>query len=225
MPISLVFDTETTSAKNKKDHTDPSNPKCVQLYAAMYEHDDDRNYISKIILNGVTKKHLWLKPIQTISCVIMMNDDESVEPGAEAIHGISKERSQAVGVLRKSAANIFADFLDISDRLVAHNIEFDKKIIRHLLHQAKIDTNLVDKPHAFCTMNYLKPIMKMTPKMFGDWKQPKLIEGYNYLFQRDFDGNAHDASVDAAACADMYFEILNLERLKIEEAKKASVIV
>lgn len=220
MPISLVFDTETTSAKNKKDHTDPSNPKCVQLYAAMYEHDDYKNYLSKIIVNGVTKKHLWLKPIQTVSCIVMMDDDETVEEGAFKVHGISRDRSQEVGVLRKSAANIFADFLDVSDRLVAHNIEFDKKIIRHMLHQAKIDAKLVDKPQAFCTMNYLKPIMKMEPKRFGDWKQPKLIEGYNFLFDRDFDGNAHDASVDAAACADMYFEILNRERIKIEEAQK-----
>ena len=222
MPISLVFDTETTSAKNKKDHTDPTNPKCVQLYAAMYEHDDSRNYISKIIVNGVVKQQLWLKPIQTISCVIMLNEGEEVEPGAEAIHGISYERTQNVGVLRKSAANIIADFLDVSDRLIAHNIEFDKKILRHMLHQSKIDAALVDKPQPFCTMNYLRPVMKMEPKRFGDWKQPKLIEAYNYMFQRDFDGAAHDASVDAGACADLYFEILNRERIKIEEAQKES---
>ncbi len=220
MPISLVFDTETTSAKNKKDHTDPSNPKCVQLFAAMYEHDDYKNYISKIIVNGVVKNHLWLKPIQTLSCIIMMGDEETIEPGAEAVHGISKARTQDVGVLRKSAANLMADFLDVSDRIVAHNVEFDKKIIRHMLHESKIDAGLVDKPQSFCTMNYLRPIMKMEPKKFGDWKSPKLIEGYNYLFNRDFEGNAHDASVDAYACADMYFEILNRERLKIEEAQK-----
>lgn len=225
MPISLVFDTETTSAKNKKDHTDPSNPKCVQLYAAMYEHDDYKHYLSKIIVNGVTKPYLFLKPIQMVSCIVMMNDDENVEEGAFKVHGISRERTQEVGVLRKSAANIFADMLDVSDRLVAHNVEFDKKIIRHMLHQTKIDPGLVDKPQSFCTMNYLRPKMQLTPKMFGDWKNPKLIEGYNYLFGRDFDGAAHDASVDAVACADIYFEILNIERLKIEEAQKTGMTV
>jgi DNA polymerase-3 subunit epsilon len=55
--------------------------------------------------------------------------------------------------------------------------------------------------------------MKMTPKVYGDWKNPKLIEAHRYIFGRGFEG-AHDASADSAACAAIYFAILAMERQK-----------
>lgn len=201
MTIATIFDTETTGANTKADPTDPGTATCLQLYAAMFEYENDQPFFDE------AGKFL-LTPIQEIRAILMCAPDLFVHPKAEEIHGISAARANAVGVAQATASYVLHDFLTVSDRLVAHNIGFDTKIARRLFHVTGLDHNVVDKPQPFCTMEYLKPVMRMEPKRFGDWKMPKLIEAYNYLFGKDFEGNAHDAAVDASACAHIYFRIL-----------------
>lgn len=212
--ISTVFDTETTGVNAKEDPSDPKTAKVVQFFAAMFEHDPQQDYF-EIDHKGI--KRLTLKPIQTLNTIVYLEDGLTVDPRAEAVHGISAERSRTLGAALDGVASVFADWADASDMLVAHNIAFDRKIMRRMFHEAQIDPAIIDKPTHFCTMNYLKPIMQMTPRMFGDWKMPKLIEAYQYLFLRDFDGDAHDAAADSMACADIYFEIGHLEKLKLQQ--------
>lgn len=211
--ISLVFDTETTGAATRDDPTDEKTSKPVQLFAAMFEHDPDVDYF---VTRDDGQKFLNLRPIQMLNTLVYLPEGLEIHPKAQEVHGISAERSRQFGASPDFVSGILADWMDAADMLVAHNINFDRKIVAHMFHQSGVDPKIVNKPRHFCTMEYLKPIMQMTPRYYGDWKMPKLIEAYRYLFQRDFDGPAHDASVDSLACADIYFEIGNMERNKLK---------
>jgi DNA polymerase III epsilon subunit-like protein len=205
--IALVFDTETTGAVSKPDWRDPAIDHVMQLYAGLYDFDPTKSYIHEV--DG--KNVCTIKPFASISVIVETERDP--HPKAVEVHGISKARASLVGVDPKNAAHLFDDFVFVADIMVAHNIRFDLGIMARALHTAGIDPQpMLDKPR-FCTMTALKPVMRMTPKVYGDWKMPKLIEAYNYVFGRDFEGAAHDASADSLAAGDLYFACrsLNIE--------------
>jgi DNA polymerase III epsilon subunit-like protein len=205
--LSFIFDTETTGASAKKDPFDPGNDKIMQLSGGLYEHDPEVDYI--VEKDG--QLFLDLDPVASINLIVQA--DKAAHKQAVAVHGISDERSKLLGVSPDNLAHIVEDLIDISDRLVCHNITFDTRMVKHLFATEGLDPAFVDSKDAFCTMEYLKPIMKMTPKVYGDWKNPKLIEAYKYIFNRGFD-NAHDANADGNACAAIYFAVLAMERQK-----------
>lgn len=199
--LSFVFDTET-SGFSKRDHTDPENGKLVQFYGAMYEHDPSVSYID------TSNMTLKLRPIATLHTIV---DSQVVVPQAAFdVHGIDKAKQAKYGVDAFNMACILEDMLDVADRLVTHNINFDVPIIKHFLYSNDRDPAFIDGKDQYCTMRTLKPLMRLTPKKFNDWRFPKLIEGYRYLFDRDFAGEAHDASADAIAAAEIYFGLLHM---------------
>jgi len=112
----------------------------------------------------------------------------------------------------------FAALSTRATRYVAHNINFDKKIIATAYARfdmpSPFDYDVADE---FCTMNAGSRHTKIPPTQAmvragrgGGYKPPKLIELYKHLFGAGFEG-AHDAMVDVDACAKCYFE---LERLR-----------
>lgn len=217
MTISLVFDTETTGAVSKADPRDPATAHIVQLYAALYEHDPEVSYIEERTLplphfdmesDPLIEQRNIARPFAMLSTIIDAGVD--VPKGAFDVHGIDRAKATRLGVDPKNAAHILDDFLDIAEVIVAHNIRFDTGIAGRLLHTSGIDASILASKKQFCTMRALKPIMRMTPKVYGDWKMPKLIEAYNYVFNRDFEGQAHDAAADSNAAADLYFACLHM---------------
>ena len=199
--LSFVFDTET-SGFSKRDHTDPENGKLVQFYGALYEHDPNVSYID------TSNMTLKLRPIATLHTIV--DSQVEVPQGAYEVHGIDKAKQAKYGADAFNVACLLEDFLDIADRLVAHNINFDVPIIKHFLWSHDREVDYIDGKEQYCTMRTLKPLMRLTPKKFNDWRFPKLIEGYRYIFDRDFKGDAHDASADAQAAADIYFGLLHM---------------
>lgn len=210
--ISLVFDTETTGPCSKPDPADPATDAVVQLYASLYEHDPAVSQIEEIegSDNGehVMRFFNRARPFATISTIVDAGRD--VPKGAFDVHGIDRAKAKRLGVDPKNLAHIFEDFVDIADTLVAHNKRFDLGICGRMLHEHGLDADILKEKDTFCTMQALKPVMRLTPKVYGDFKQPKLIEAYRYIFNRDFEGQAHDAAADSLAAADLYFACLHM---------------
>lgn len=215
MTISLVFDTETDGPVSKPDPRDPATASTVQLYAALYEHEEGKSYLDEYPIEGahptdepIIKFVNTAKPFAVLSTILDARVD--VPKGAFDVHGISREKTERLGADPKNVAHLLEDFLDIADVLVAHNIRFDLGVVGRLLHVNGLDASILDEKKQFCTMRALKPVMRLTPKVYGDFKNPKLIEAYRYIYNRDFEGQAHDAAADSVACADIYFACMHM---------------
>lgn len=181
----LFFDTETTGLpRNYQAPLDDflNWPRIVQLAWSLYDADghhwESQNYI--------------IKP-----------DGFVIPEEAAQIHGITQARALAEGVALVPALENFLAAVRSSAGLVAHNIDFDEKIIGSELLRAKLpnELNTVNK---FCTMKLSVDFCRI-PSSRG-YKWPNLTELYNKLFQSGFPA-AHDAVYDVKACARCFFEL------------------
>ena len=110
------------------------------------------------------------------------------------IHGVTKEMSDA----GCDFADAFPDFLELyerCDKVVAHNIEFDVRILRIECFRRGIVLKL-DESKRYCTM-------LEGAKNLGSKKWPKLGELYTHLYGKTL-LRLHDASVDVKACLRCY---------------------
>lgn len=198
----LIFDTETTGFLVKDlDPTHSEQPDVVQLAALLYDGGG--------------------REVAALSTLVQPS--KPIAPGAFKAHGISSEIASSHGVTPLEAMTMFAGMLKNAKVIVAHNLEFDAKVMLAAWHRTfgeDFRTALVDK-RAFCTMKAMTNIAKIMharPRHAKDYKWPKLSECVEFLFGEKLLG-AHDALVDARACARVYFEIQarrNQERLSAE---------
>jgi DNA polymerase III epsilon subunit-like protein len=182
----LFFDTETTGLpKNYQAALDDfSNwPRIVQLAWSLYDnegnHWESHNYI--------IKPEGFLIPAESTK-----------------IHRISQERAEQEGVSIKSALQHFVEEAISSHNVVAHNIDFDEKIVGSELMRLGLD-NPFFTVNKICTMKLSAAYCKI-PSSRGGYKWPNLTELYQNLFQTNFP-EAHDAVFDVRACADCFFEL------------------
>mgnify|MGYP003394052390 FL=1 len=185
--MTIIFATETTGTpKNyKAPPADTDNwPRMVQL-AWVLINDDGK------LIRGFTFN---IQP-----------DGWTVEPGAEAVHGLSLERLQETGHPAPKIIQKFFDDYDTADTLVAHNMNFDFNILaaEAIRYRLQAKTRIARK---VCTMEASTDLLKLRGGFRGGYKWPKLSELHEYLFQQGFDG-AHDALVDVQACARCFFEL------------------
>ena len=206
--ISLVFDTETSDFPTK-DHTSPKSGRLLQFYGALYEHDPAVSMIDATDAGVIFNK---AEPFSVFSTYIA--EPITSTPGAFEAHKISRETTDRLGIDPLNAAHTIEDMIDIADRLVTHNTQFDIRVIRNALWRAGIDVSILDEKEEFCTMRKLAPVMQLKPKKYNEWRWPSLPEAYQYMYSRDFEGRAHDAGTDARACADIYFGILHMTKGK-----------
>ncbi len=127
--------------------------------------------------------------------VIVKPDGWSVDPGAEAIHGISTEQAYRAGIPIYAALWIFDELCGQADLIVAHNYNFDSRV---MVGEYKRLEKVWTPPPFRCTMHATTHICKIPGKR-GQWKWPKLIEAHQHFFGEGFDG-AHDALADVRAC-------------------------
>lgn len=180
----LVFDTETTGkAFFGLPPGHASQPRIVQLGAILY--DENQRVTSEV--------NLLVRP-----------DGWTVPPDAEAIHGISTERAMRYGVQIGGVLRLFQALCDRADKIVAHNLDFDRFMIASELGRAG-QGGAIDAFNArsgFCTMKESTDILKI-PGHRG-YKWPNLQEAHRHFTGDGFDG-AHDAMADVRACARVYF--------------------
>lgn len=197
----LFFDTETTGkADFRRPPNDPVQPRIVQLVAMLY--DDARH------------------PAGSLN-VIIRPDGFEIPAEASAIHGITTEYAKKYGVPLKVAVAAFESLFANAQLLVAHNIDFDRLMVRSEL--ARIEAwNIVkvafETLPTFCTMKSTTDICKL-PGNYG-YKWPKLQEAHVHFFGEEFEG-AHDAMADVRACAKVYFAMHPLPKAQ-EDAPTSS---
>jgi len=119
--------------------------------------------------------------------------------------GITQETVDAVGRPLKTGLAEFNQMVKVSDRIIAHNIQFDDPITRsNYCRVAAPQREYWDTPK-YCTMKTLEPVLKL-PGKYG-YKFPTLDESYRALVDpHGFEG-AHDAMEDVKACAAVLFAI------------------
>jgi len=187
----LIFDTETSGLVDRRfEAEDPQQPDVVQL-AALLCGDDGKVLSSLSVL---------LRPAL-----------RPIEPGAAKVHGITQAMAQEHGLEAPEALRLFGAMAAKADVLVAHNLSFDALVLRTAWHRAfdeDFRVRLFGK-RAFCTMKAMTPVCKILngrSRHKTDYKWPKLSECIEFLFGERLEG-AHDALVDAKACARIYFEL------------------
>jgi DNA polymerase III epsilon subunit-like protein len=197
----LVFDTETNGlpkSKNAKIFDTQQFPYILQLSYIIY--DVYNNNIIKTTNNYINN--------------VEFNED------AYKINKITKEMIEN-GKNIKDVLNDFIDAIKVCDILVAHNCNFDKKIImvecvrNQILY--RLNYNIKNK-NTFCTMINSINLCKL-PSNFenGNFKFPKLNELYNYLFNENIPSdNLHNSLVDCIFTLKCYIKLkYNIDLFKI----------
>ena len=183
----LFFDTETTGLpKNYQAPLDDflNWPRVVQIAWSLY--DEMGNH--------------W----ESYSYIIKPNGFVIPEEVAR-IHRISQERALREGVDLKIALEHFLRDAHSASYLVAHNIDFDEKIVGSELLREKLGPNPFIGNNKIDTMKSSVDFCKISNGR-GSYKWPNLAELYRILFSAEFP-DAHDAMVDVSACAKCFFEL------------------
>ncbi len=181
----LFFDTETTGLpKNWQAPLDDLNnwPRLVQL-AWLFVDEGGKE---------IKGKNQIIKP-----------EGFEIPEDASAVHGITTEKAVEEGILLNEALFEFAQAIENSKILVAHNMSFDEKIMGAEFLRKEINNKLFER-FKICTMHKSTDFCKIE-NGYG-YKWPKLIELHEKLFNSGFDG-AHDALADVKACARCFFEL------------------
>ena len=187
--IVTFFDTETTGLWNfRADAGHICQPHIVQL--AMLTLDMDQPEESRL-LHAIN---------------VIVKPEKQIEPQAAEIHGITQEKAERVGISRRLAVSMFHHMLKYTDLVVAHNTDFDTRVMRSSYIQEGIQ---FPDFRTYCTMKSTTDICKIphaNPNRGRNdsYKWPKLIEAYKILVDEEgFDG-AHDAMVDVIACSKLF---------------------
>lgn len=188
----LTYDTETTGLPDFKARSnDPAQPHLVQIALIMAQDDGAE--------------------VEAIEHIIRP-DGWTISAEMTAIHGISQERAMDEGIPERDATELFISLQAKARMRVAHNESFDRRIMRIAMTRAGIERDfieLVEARPSYCTCNKAKPIVNLPPTErmiaagFKGPKSPSLSECIAYFFKEALDG-AHDALVDARACARLY---------------------
>lgn len=183
----LFFDTETTGLPRNWQapaHDTNNWPRMVQL--AWVATNDNGAVISG--QNHIIKPEGYMIPAE-----------------ASNVHGITTKKALEKGVDLNKALKEFSDSLDSSIMLIAHNINFDIKIIGAEFFRKRMENSL-NEIEKFCTMQSATDFCRIPHNNGNGYKWPKLTELHIKLFHEDFDG-AHDALADVKACARCFFEL------------------
>ena len=190
--IVIVIDTETTTVPAPKhiplDHE--SQPWLVELAGVLYD-------------DGVERA--------SFNLIVKLPDDCVVPEFAANIHGITTEIAARSGVPLMVALSTLTHMWLVADLMVAHNLEFDNKIIDIAI--ARLGREPTNKrPPGKCTMRLATPVLNLppTPKMVAVGmtkpKRPSLQEAHTALVGVPFEG-AHRAIDDARACGRVFFKL------------------
>ncbi len=127
----------------------------------------------------------------------------SISPGAMARHGITTAHARAHGVPLEPALKKFMTALADAAIVVAHNVDFDVKVLSAEFFRAGLADPFIGKTLR-CTMKESTAFCKL-PGGRG-YKWPTLLELHQTLFGESF-GGAHDAASDCQACLRCYFAL------------------
>jgi len=162
---------------------DPAQPDLVQLGMLLVETDD------------------WSSRARH-SMLVRLPDGAQIEEGAKKAHGISEEDCERYGVPLMVAGSLFNQLCLQADVIVAHNLAFDRSIMKTALYRLGGKPDRMGDLRQICTMETSTDILKL-PGRFDSYKWPSLAEAYRYFTEQEIEG-AHDALVDSEACLSVF---------------------
>lgn len=184
----LFFNTEATNLPRdwKAPVTDLNNwPRLVQLAYLYYDSNG----------NKISEGNFIIKP-----------DGFTIPSESSRIHGISTVKAMNEGVELQNVLGHFQDLISESQFLVAHNMNFDEKVVgSEFLRNGFKD--VVSAKSKICTMQTATNFCKI-PGIFG-FKLPKLSDLHDKLFNTRFE-EAHNAFVDINTTAKCFWELKRL---------------
>lgn len=138
-----------------------------------------------------------------------------LSPAMEAINGLTHERLMEQGVSVSLALDAYIGLVDGGYIVVAHNAQYDTKIMRGELRRAGIDDRFERTPN-ICTMRSLIDVCKIPKKSGSGFKFPKFSEAYKHFFDKEIEGQ-HTALGDCRALSEI-FTIMLAQNLLAEPA-------
>lgn len=192
----LFYDTETTGLPLFNEPSeDPRQPHIVQLAALLVDLDTWKVLSS---LDLVIRPSGWEIPADVV-----------------AIHGITTEYAMDVGVPELTALQMFLELWRPDRVRVAHNEQFDARIIRIAQHRwgdchQPHSIDLWKEGRAECTQRLATPILKLPPtekmiaaRIRSPYKSANLREAFEHFTGANMI-DAHSAMADAQACLAVY---------------------
>lgn len=123
---------------------------------------------------------------------------ESEEPlGGSHVHGITRKDTSKFGKDLTRVLNDFVQDVALSDRIVAHNIDFDVNVVGSELYRLGVDPSSLLNQKRHCTM-------KTNTEFFKKW--PTLGELVKFCFHTEIE-DSHNALADAQHTAKCYYFI------------------
>jgi len=187
----LFFDTETTGLpKNWKAPISKLDnwPRLVQLAYLYYDNNG----------NKISGGDFIIKPEGFI-----------IPKDASEVHGITTKKAIEEGQPLTGVLKEFNALINEAEYLVAHNMQFDEKIVGAEFLRNGMRNSIASK-NKICTMQ--STINFCAIKNAYGYKYPKLSELYFKLFKTTFE-DAHNAAVDITATAKCFWELKRLEKI------------
>ena len=180
----LVFDTETTGLPTERNAPITATHKYPYILQLSY-----------VLYDTVER------------CTLAVRDDYvrvaahvPISANSTAIHGIDRAVSEQRGVPLEEALERFRAHVASADILVAHNLQFDERMIEVECLRSQIASPFQQKPLK-CTMLANVDVCKLRHATFrgGNSKWPTLAELHQHCFQTVPVG-LHNALTDVRAC-------------------------
>ena len=194
----LVFDTETTGLITrvfKDGKSIKKYPYMLQLAWVLY--DVDKNTM-----------------IASHDHIIKLPHGVNIPEESIAFHGITQDIMEKSGEDIKSVLEYFVIHLNQTDYVVAHNISFDKSIIREEFSRNGMVNHfdvLSAKKLFYCTMKESEELCNlMVPDLVNGGKRrkyPKLEELHKVLFKQELK-NLHNAYNDVIVCFRCFYKMI-----------------
>lgn len=191
----LVYDCETTGLVRGTDYTSPNMPFLAAITAILYDTEVHRIVAS---MNSMVQPDGWAMPEE-----------------AGQVNGLTNEALQQLGIPAPVLLPACIALMFKADLRVAHNVDFDSKVIAATLWRHIVKESSEETAHetvkawlalpSYCTMQESKSIVNALDKR-GKVKYPKLTEAYKFFFDRELD-RAHSANADAVATLEIYLAL------------------
>lgn len=190
----FVFDTETTWFTVKWG-TLEEQPYIVQFAWILWDISKENGFVEIDRIDVLVRPRI------------------SIPFSASQIHGIYDKDVEDAPYIEEVVWD-FLKFLNTSDLVVWHNVEFDEGIIRDEL--ARIWRQWDYQPlKSVCTMRTSTDYCQLQWRGFS-WKPPKLNELYKHLFWEHFEW-AHNAMADVEATSKAFWELVKRWVIALEE--------
>ena len=186
----LVFDTETTGLPqgyNVPYQQSHRWPYIVQLSFLLYDMEEN-------------------KIIEEIDLIVDLPHGVDIPEESSNIHGITPAISRNQGLKIKDVLEIFHIAIQSVDYVVAHNIDFDRTMIKAECYRNgfhDLEQMFTRDKQYFCTMLRSKNICNLIgiSKKSGEEyvRYPKLMEVHEHLFNQT-PKNLHDSFIDVIVC-------------------------